>query len=146
MTIFLCSEYSPVVRLDSNPLKCLSRLLSVVNNIFSDTIYFQKCQEYFPMFWHFISQPEASMLIKVLCFVLRVRFRHIQSLYLIPRDAVLQPLYPYTHYGCSKIFLAHTGPQRQCLPDAGFISMFNRLSVLLLLCFSASCLSLRFNL
>ena len=55
LAIFLCSGYSPVVRLDSNPLKCLSNLLSVVSNIFSDTIYSAKCQEYFPMFWHFIN-------------------------------------------------------------------------------------------
>ncbi|MFS7904902.1 hypothetical protein Hanom_Chr01g00041471 [Helianthus anomalus] len=55
MSIFLCSGYSPVVRLDSNPLKCLNKLLSVVNNIFSDTTYSAKCQEYFLMFWHFIS-------------------------------------------------------------------------------------------
>ncbi|MFS7998823.1 hypothetical protein Hanom_Chr12g01158531 [Helianthus anomalus] len=55
LTIFLCSGYSPVVRLDSNPLKCLSNLLSVVNNIFSDTSHSAKCQEYFLMFWHFIS-------------------------------------------------------------------------------------------
>ena len=47
LAIFLCSGYSPVVRLDSNPLKCLSKLLSVVNNIFSDTICSTKCQEYF---------------------------------------------------------------------------------------------------
>ncbi|MFS7972716.1 hypothetical protein Hanom_Chr09g00848031 [Helianthus anomalus] len=39
LAIFLCSGYSPVVRLDSNPLKRLSNLLSVVINIFSDTIY-----------------------------------------------------------------------------------------------------------
>ena len=55
LAIFLCSGYSPVVRLDSNPLKSLSKLLSVVNNIFSDTTYSAKCQEYFLMFWHFIS-------------------------------------------------------------------------------------------
>ena len=43
LAIFLCSGYSPVVRLDS---KCLGNPLSVVNNIFSDTIYSAKCQEY----------------------------------------------------------------------------------------------------
>ena len=55
LAIFLCSGYSPVVRLDRNPLKCLRYPLSVVSNIFSDTIYSAKCQEYFLMFWHFIS-------------------------------------------------------------------------------------------
>ena len=55
LAIFLCSGYSPVVQLDSNPLKCLNNLLSVVNNIFSDTIYPAKCQEYFLIFWHFIN-------------------------------------------------------------------------------------------
>ena len=48
LTIFLCSGYCPVVRLDSNPLKCLSNPLSVVNNIFSDTILFCKVSGIFP--------------------------------------------------------------------------------------------------